>query len=80
MPPAPGHLETSLAPLTLSLWDLIGITGKPSAQCRAVWMKRRIYSGTTLEGAGCWARGLLQWFIDPSNRLGLGDRGKSVSV
>lgn len=28
-----------MAPLTLSLWDLICITDKSSAQCRAVWMK-----------------------------------------
>jgi len=72
MPPAPRHLETSMAPLTLSPWDLICITGESSAQCRAVWMEMRVSSETLLAGLG----GLPQWPTD----LGLGCRCKSVSV
>lgn len=76
MPLAPRHLETSMADLTLSLWDLKLRTGKGNA----VWMKVRLCSETTLEWAGCWPQGLLWWFIDLSYRLGLGCRCKSVSV
>lgn len=73
---ASSSLETSMATLTLSLWDLMLRTGTASA----LWMKVRICSETALEWADCWPQGLLWWFIDLSNRLGPGCRCKSVSI